>query len=100
MKLSLFALVMGLLLPAAHAEDWPQWRGPTGQGIGTAKATPTTWSETENIGWKTPLRGKAWSSPVILGDEIWLTTAEEAPDTPENIERRLKANTGNQPLNL
>lgn len=84
----------------ASAEDWPQWRGPAGQGIASDRPTPTHWSETENIAWKTPLHGRAWSSPVILGNEIWLTTAEEKPDTPENTERRLKANTGNQPLNL
>src|SRR5688500_12890312 len=85
---------------SALAEDWPQWREPAGQGIGSSRPTPTRWSETENVAWKTPLRGKGCSSPVILGEEIWLTTAEEKPDTPENIEKRLKANTGNQPLSL
>ncbi len=90
-----------LVLPGfTHAEDWPQWRGPTGQGIAETQHAPTRWSETENIAWKTKIPGKAWSSPVMLGREIWLTTAEEHPDTPENIERRLKANTGGQPVNV
>jgi outer membrane protein assembly factor BamB len=82
------------------AEDWPQWRGPTGQGIASDKPTPTKWSETENVAWKTPIHGKGWASPVILGDQVWVTTAEETPDTPENIKKRLEANTGNQPLDL
>lgn len=84
----------------ALAEDWPQWRGPTGQGIASDRAVPTKWSETENVAWKTPIRGKGWSSPVILGEQIWLTTAELKPDTPENIKRRLKDNTGDQPLEI
>ncbi len=101
MKLARLACgVVMALASAAAAEDWPQWRGPTGQGLASDKALPIHWSESQNVVWKTPLRGKGWSSPVILGNEIWLTTAEEKPDTPENIQRRLKANTGNQPLNL
>ncbi len=83
-----------------HAENWPQWRGPTGQGIASDLPVPTTWSETKNIAWKTELRGKGWSSPVLWGEQIWVTAAEETPDTPENIARRLKEDTGNQPLEL
>lgn len=55
--------------------DWPQFRGPTGQGISEAKGLPLTWSETNNVKWKTAIPGRAWSSPVILGKEIWMTTA-------------------------
>jgi len=100
MKTMIASFVVLLLSSVALAEDWPQWRGPTGQGIASDKPVAVTWSETENVAWKTPIRGKGWSSPVILGDQIWLTTAEETPDTPENIKKRLEANTGNQPLEL
>ncbi|MEO6035687.1 MAG: PQQ-binding-like beta-propeller repeat protein, partial [Verrucomicrobiota bacterium] len=55
--------------------DWPQFRGPTGQGLSDAKGLPTTWSDEKNVKWKTPISGRAWSSPVILGGEIWMTTA-------------------------
>jgi outer membrane protein assembly factor BamB len=89
-----------LISTVSFAEDWPQWRGPTGQGIANDQPVPTKWSETENIAWRTPIRGKGWSSPVILGEQIWVTTAELTPDTEENIQRRLKANTGDQPLEL
>ena len=58
-------------------EDWPQFRGPGGQGHATARGLPLTWSETENVAWKVAIPGKAWSSPVIRGDRLWLTTATD-----------------------
>lgn len=57
------------------AADWPQFRGPDGQGRSVSGNVPLTWSETENITWKTALPGLGWSSPSIQGDQIWLTTA-------------------------
>ncbi len=57
------------------ADNWPQFRGPTGDGQSNAKGLPVTWSETENVKWKTPIHDKGWSSPVIWGDQIWITTA-------------------------
>ncbi len=69
-------LLLGVWLPAAGAgEDWPQFRGPTGQGFSDATDLPVYWSETENVVWKTPIEGQGWSSPTILGGQIWLTTA-------------------------
>ncbi len=70
-------LVLLALSPAAVAADWPQFRGPTGDGHSTAKNPVTTWTDTENVLWKTKIHDKGWSSPVILGDRIWLTTATE-----------------------
>ncbi len=61
--------------------NWPQFRGPDGQGHSNATGLPTTWSETENVRWKTPIHGRGWSSTVIWGDQIWLTTA--TPDGKE-----------------
>ncbi|MGL5095382.1 MAG: PQQ-binding-like beta-propeller repeat protein, partial [Planctomycetia bacterium] len=60
---------------AAVAGEWPQFRGPGGEGHSNANDLPLTWSESENIAWKVPVAGKGWSSPAILGDRIWLTTA-------------------------
>jgi outer membrane protein assembly factor BamB len=58
------------------AGEWPQFRGPTGQGIAAdAKGLPATWGETENVTWKTPVTGKAWSSPVVWGDQVWVSNA-------------------------
>ena len=68
------ALVLSTALPA---HNWPAFRGPTGDGVSVATDLPTRWSETENIRWKTAIHGKGWSSPVVWGDQIWLTTADE-----------------------
>jgi outer membrane protein assembly factor BamB len=66
---------------AADAEavdaEWPEFRGPTGQGHSAAVGLPLTWSETENIAWKIAIPGRGWSSPVIRGEQIWLTAADE-----------------------
>ncbi len=58
-------------------EHWTSYRGPSDQGLCGSAALPTAWSETENIVWKREIPGKAWSSPVIRGDRIWLTNATE-----------------------
>lgn len=60
---------------AAAGETWPQFRGPQGTGISDAKGLPVEWSETKNVRWKTPIQGRAWSSPVVWHDRIWLTNA-------------------------
>src|SRR5262249_33600898 len=60
-------------------EPWTEFRGPTGQGHASGAPPPLTWSETENITWKIQVPGQGWSSPVIQGDQIWLTTALERP---------------------
>src|SRR5690348_4866799 len=75
----LLGLLLGLLaVPLARAEEnWPQFRGPGGQGISDATNLPLTWSETHNVKWKTPIHGKAWSSPVVWQDQVWLTSATE-----------------------
>ena len=74
-------LVLAALFVAATTvalADWPQFRGPLGSGhIPGGQALPSEWSETKNIDWKVALPGRAWSSPVVFGDKIWLTTADE-----------------------
>lgn len=85
---------------AAQAADWPQWRGPDGQGHAPAKGLPLHWGESSNVTWKTEIPGRGWSSPVIQGRQIWLTTALETLAKPEDAQRRLKTNTGDQPLTL
>jgi outer membrane protein assembly factor BamB len=76
----LMFLVCGLACSAqrlAAGENWPQFRGPEGDGHADAPRLPLTWSETDHVKWKTALHGRAWSSPVIWGRQIWLTTATE-----------------------
>ncbi len=95
---ALFSLTHSCL--ADTVATWPQWRGPTGMGIAEGSGYPTTWSENENIQWHTALPGRGWSSPLIQGNHVWLTTALETPASPETRAARLKENTGDQPLTL
>jgi outer membrane protein assembly factor BamB len=64
-----------LLTGTLTAENWPGWRGPTGDGISSEKDLPTRWSNTDNIAWKTSIVGKGHSSPIIWDDRVFLTTS-------------------------
>ena len=70
----LFA-TLSLAAAAAAGDNWPQFRGPHGDGHSDATGLPLTWSETENVVWKTPIHDRGWSSPVVWGDQVWMTTA-------------------------
>src|SRR5215510_2705548 len=63
-----------VVLSQLHAENWPEFRGPTGQGH-YAKALPTEWSTRKNVVWKQTIPGKGWSSPIVQDGRIYLTTA-------------------------
>jgi outer membrane protein assembly factor BamB len=69
----------------ARADDWPQFRGPDGQGHAVAANPPLCWTEDVNVRWKVPIVGQGWSSPVVQGDQIWLTTAVETPGSAEQL---------------
>jgi outer membrane protein assembly factor BamB len=86
-----FAIAVSTILASAanSRADWPQFRGPGGDGHTEATGLPLRWSETENIVWKTALPGRGWSSPVILGDQIWMTAAIETAATAEEREKML-----------
>lgn len=62
-------------LAVVHADDWPGFRGPTGQGHSAEQGLPLEWSESHNVVWKTPVEGLGWSSPVVADGRVWLTTA-------------------------
>jgi outer membrane protein assembly factor BamB len=71
-------LVLAVSVTSALAGDsWPGFRGPNGDGRSDAKNIVATWSEKENVRWKTAIHGKGWSSPVVLGNQVWVTTADE-----------------------
>jgi outer membrane protein assembly factor BamB len=69
-------LLLCLTLAAStFAEDWTEFRGPTGQGLSAATGLPTQWGAETNVAWKRELPGKGWSSPILLGKKLFLTTA-------------------------
>jgi outer membrane protein assembly factor BamB len=76
--LPLLALLAFSLLPAAASDNWPGFRGPSRQGDAPGPALPLQWSPTDKVKWKTAVPGEGWSSPIIWGDRVFLTTAEAA----------------------
>jgi outer membrane protein assembly factor BamB len=71
-----------LALAPSRGDNWPQWRGPQGQGISQESGLPQEWSDTTNVLWKTPIPGRGHSSPVVWGDRVFLTTAIEGEIVP------------------
>ena len=72
-----FVLPLLLSVLVARAENWPQFRGPSHQGVAEEKNAPLNWSGTSNVLWKTAIPGESWSSPIVWGDRVFVTTAEE-----------------------
>jgi hypothetical protein len=70
-----------LILSAADApKQRPQFRGPGSTGVADDPALPDTWSQTQNVAWKTAIPGVGWSSPIIWGDRIFVTTVISSAD--------------------
>jgi outer membrane protein assembly factor BamB len=91
---------ISLILLLFWFEDWPEFRGPTGQGVSSERGLPVVWSETKNVRWKTPIPGKGWSSPAIQGDRIWLTTATEEGKSLRAISMDLKTGAIQQNIEI
>ena len=69
--------VLLALISPTRGEDWPGFRGPTGQGISAEKGLPTDWSKTKNVAWSKKIPGEAWSSPIVWGDRVYVTTTTD-----------------------
>ncbi len=76
------ALAVIELSVAAETLHWPQYRGAEGDGIGEGTTLPEVWSETENVVWKKKVPGWGWSSPIVWGDKIFVTSAVAKTDLP------------------
>ncbi len=90
------ALALGTVI--SHAADWPEFRGPTGQGHANTTKLPSEWSATRNVAWKQPVPGRGWSSPSLSGGKIFLTSAVgEADGGPRGLRALcFDAKTGRQ----
>src|SRR5260221_3749747 len=75
MTKSFSLLICCCLTALVHAGDWPEFRGPTAQGIYEGKELPTQWDAGRNIAWKRAIPGLGWSSPAVVDGRIYLTTA-------------------------
>ena len=82
MKLTAIALFFTFVTVLAQANDWLAWRGPNGNGIAAeGQSVPAQWSDTQNVIWKVKVPGRGHSSPIVVGDQIILTTADESSQT-------------------
>jgi len=72
-----FMLLFAMSVNCIAADEWPDFRGPNGDGSAIAVKVPRQWSEKENIVWKITVPGRGWSTPVIVGSLLWMTSAEE-----------------------
>ena len=89
MRTRLFLPLVAVWASSAFAGDsWPGFRGPGADGHSDAKNLPLTWSETENVRWKTAIHGRGHSSPVVLGNQVWVTTADELMGEKEGLAKR------------
>lgn len=71
-------LTLALASSTLLAENWPFWRGPSRQGISTETGLPLHWSADSNVVWKAEVPGEAWSSPIVFGDQVFVTTTTES----------------------
>ncbi len=85
---TLVSLACGLFLAAgaSAAQDWPEFRGPTGQGHAGSKSLPLQWNASQNVAWKQAIPGRGWSSPVLVNGRLYLTSAVgEGGDQPMSL---------------
>jgi outer membrane protein assembly factor BamB len=75
-SLALVLCLASLVLPSFAGENWPNWRGPQNNGVGTETELPATWSTSENVAWKLPLPGQAGATPVVWGDRIFIPAVD------------------------
>src|SRR5262249_495147 len=74
------ALFLASLLGVSANNNWPQFRGPQSMGVADDPALPDKWSATENVAWKSDIPGGGWSSPIVWGDRIFLTSVASGGD--------------------
>jgi outer membrane protein assembly factor BamB len=74
----LFSATLLLTALTLHAEDWPGFRGPTRQGYSSESGLPLEWTADKNVAWKTEIPGEGWSSPIVSGDRVFLSTTTDA----------------------
>ncbi|TFG50508.1 MAG: serine/threonine protein kinase [Candidatus Brocadiia bacterium] len=100
LRMRILFLLTIFMVPAvmatAESGDWPEFRGPTGQGIAENAKPPLKWSQTENVVWKKEIPGRGWSSPIVYQGSVYLTTAiVDATGNPTSLQGlRIDAKTG------
>ena len=92
----LFCIALMFSVSSAGAQDWNQWRGPTGNGGSADANPPTKWSHTENVKWKVAIPGRGSGSPVISGNKVFVVSAVLTEQGAKDAEAQKKAQAQNQ----
>ena len=74
--LATIALTLSAISPAANAANWPNWRGPTQNGVSTEKGIPAEFGPGKNVAWQVKLPGPGGASPVVWGDQVYVTSVD------------------------
>src|SRR6478736_2904533 len=90
-RTALLVAMAALTCAPARAADWPQFRGPSGDGVAVGANLPLRWGGFEPATWQAEIPGHGWSSPVVIGERIWLTTAEQTALPTNAREKKLDA---------
>ena len=98
-RIALFVLPFSFFVVVSSAQ-WPEFRGPGGQGHAAVGPVPLEWSETKNVAWKVPIQGRGWSSPVISNARVWMTTSIAAARGASLRAVAFDAATGRELLNV
>jgi outer membrane protein assembly factor BamB len=88
-RLLVAGTILALASPGRAGDHWPQFRGPGSSGVSDGTGLPERWSATENVVWRTPIPGRAWSSPIVWGDRIFVTSGVQEDGEPEAIKKGL-----------
>ena len=78
--IAVMCLIMLAAVDSLAQENWPQWRGPEQNGVSKTTNVPVTWSDSENIVWKAPMPSWSGGTPVIWGNQIFVTSPAKAAE--------------------
>ena len=103
MRAFIIGVCVALSAAQLHGENWPHWRGPASTGVSSESSLPERWSDTDNIAWKAPVRGLGISSPVVWGDQVFVTSqigrsARRAGNHPTLVQGGNPADAGERAL--
>ena len=97
LRIGLFLCMLLATCVAGAAENqWPQFRGPAALGTADNPDLPDTWSATENVAWKHEIPGRGWSSPILWGDRVFVTTVTNDEDLKDK-DRKARPLSGRKP---
>ncbi|MEX2176818.1 MAG: PQQ-binding-like beta-propeller repeat protein [Pirellulaceae bacterium] len=90
-RTAVWLIILFCTSAAASAADWPQFRGPRGDGTAQATNLPTTWGGFGGVCWQAEIPGRGWSSPIVVGGRVWVTAAEQTALPTKAREQKLQA---------